>query len=86
MVTSEVIRGLIEVPGGYYEVEFHPEPDGGYIAVIPSLGGCATQGDTLEEAIAMAKDAAEGWLAVARQEGLKIPEPMKRVATLDIAA
>jgi antitoxin HicB len=80
MITGEIIRSLIEAPGGYYEVEFHPEPDGGYIAVIPALGGCATQGDTLEEAIAMAKDAAEGWLTVARQKELEIPEPMKRVA------
>jgi predicted RNase H-like HicB family nuclease len=38
-----------------------PEPDGGFTVVIPALG-CATQGDTIEEAQANAVEAAEGWL------------------------
>jgi predicted RNase H-like HicB family nuclease len=39
-----------------------PEPDGGFTVVIPALG-CATQGDTIEEAQANTIEAAEGWLA-----------------------
>ena len=39
-----------------------PDPDGGFTVVIPSLG-CATEGDTIEEAQANAIEAAEGWLA-----------------------
>lgn len=38
-----------------------PEADGGFTVVIPALG-CATQGDTIEEAQANAVEAAEGWL------------------------
>ena len=38
-----------------------PEADGGFAVVIPALG-CATQGDTIEEAQANAVEAAEGWL------------------------
>ena len=38
-----------------------PEADGGFTVVIPALG-CATQGDTIEEAQANAAEAAEGWL------------------------
>ena len=38
-----------------------PEADGGFTVVIPALG-CATQGDTIEEAQANAIEAAEGWL------------------------
>jgi predicted RNase H-like HicB family nuclease len=38
-----------------------PEADGGFTVVIPALG-CATQGDTIEEARANAVEAAEGWL------------------------
>jgi len=38
-----------------------PEPDGGFTVVIPALG-CATEGDTIEEAQANAVEAAEGWL------------------------
>jgi predicted RNase H-like HicB family nuclease len=38
-----------------------PEADGGFSVVIPSLG-CATQGDTIEQAQSNAIEAAEGWL------------------------
>ncbi len=38
-----------------------PEADGGFTVVIPALG-CATQGDTIEEAQVNAVEAAEGWL------------------------
>ncbi len=38
-----------------------PEADGGFTVVIPALG-CATQGDTIEEAHNNAVEAAEGWL------------------------
>ncbi len=38
-----------------------PEADGGFTVVIPALG-CATQGDTIEEAQANTVEAAEGWL------------------------
>jgi predicted RNase H-like HicB family nuclease len=39
-----------------------PEAEGGYSVLIPALG-CATEGDTIEEARANAVEAAEGWLA-----------------------
>jgi predicted RNase H-like HicB family nuclease len=38
-----------------------PEADVGFTVVIPALG-CATQGDTIEEAQANAVESAEGWL------------------------
>ncbi len=39
-----------------------PEADGGFTVVIPALG-CATEGDTIQDAQANAVEAAEGWLA-----------------------
>jgi predicted RNase H-like HicB family nuclease len=48
-----------------------PEPDaGGYSASIPALPGCHTQGQTLDEVRANLREAAEGWLAVAHEDGL----------------
>ena len=48
-----------------------PEPDaGGYSAFIPALPGCHTQGETLDEVRANLREAAEGWLAVAHEDGL----------------
>jgi predicted RNase H-like HicB family nuclease len=48
-----------------------PEPNaGGYSASIPALPGCHTQGETLDEVRANLREAAEGWLAVAHDEGV----------------
>ncbi|MFL5242716.1 MAG: type II toxin-antitoxin system HicB family antitoxin [Gemmataceae bacterium] len=43
---------------------------GGYSASIPALPGCHTQGETLDEIRANVREAAEGWLAVAHEDGL----------------
>lgn len=34
-----------------------PEDEGGYSVTVPELPGCFTQGETIEEAIDMAKEA-----------------------------
>jgi predicted RNase H-like HicB family nuclease len=48
-----------------------PEPEvGGFSASIPALPGCHTQGDTLDEVRANLREAAEGWLAVAHEDGV----------------
>jgi len=55
-----------------YSVIFQPAEEGGFIASVPALPGCASQGDTFEEASEMIKDAISGYLAVLRdtkQEG-----------------
>ena len=42
-----------------YVAKLTPEPTGGYSVTFPGIPGCITQGDTLEEALAMAKEAME---------------------------
>ena len=37
---------------------------GYYVAEVPALPGCLSQGETQEEAIANIKEAIEGWLEV----------------------
>ncbi len=56
--------------------------DGGFVVTFPALPGCVTQGDTLEEARAMAVDALEAYLDSFRQ--LKEPIPTEP-ATLSAA-
>ena len=51
-----------------------------WIADVPDLNGCTTHGETREKAIANAADAIEGWLQVAREDGLLVPEPRYRPA------
>ncbi len=40
------------------------DEDGYYVAEVPALPGCLSQGKTQEEAIANIKEAIEGWLEV----------------------
>ena len=40
------------------------DEDGGYWAEVPSIPGCATQGDTMEELIQNLYEAIEGCLSV----------------------
>jgi antitoxin HicB len=42
-----------------YRVLLNREPKGGYTATVPTLPGCITYGETVEEAMAMAKEAIE---------------------------
>lgn len=61
----------VSVKGKKYSVVLHPDTeDGGYWVECSSLPGCASQGDTIEEALEMIKDAIEGHLEVA--EGRKV--------------
>jgi predicted RNase H-like HicB family nuclease len=49
------------------------EPEGGYTAIVPTLTGCITYGDTIDEAIDLAREAIEGYLDSLRAYGEEIP-------------
>lgn len=60
-----------------YTVYFHQDDEaGGYTAHIPALG-IVTEGETLAEARAMARDAIQGRLAVLRELGQPLPKDVK---------
>lgn len=56
-----------------YTIVLEPAEEGGYNVVVPALPGCLTQGDTYEEAVAMAHDAIALWLVGLADEGAPIP-------------
>lgn len=57
-----------------YTIILHPDEEGGYTVTVPSLPGCVTQGETIEEAIAMAKDAIRLFVETLLSEGESVPE------------
>jgi predicted RNase H-like HicB family nuclease len=63
-----------------YSVTIEPlsEADGGgFVALVPDLPGCLSDGETPEEALANVKDAIEVWIEAARDVGHEIPAPSK---------
>ena len=57
-----------------YTIILEPDPEeGGYTVTVPALPGCVTEGDTLEEAIAMAKAAIAGYIESLRKAGEPVP-------------
>jgi antitoxin HicB len=68
-----------------YTIILYPdEEEGGYTVTVPSLPGCVTQGETLEEAIAMAKDAISLYVESLIADGQPIPEERDRPQALTI--
>lgn len=58
-----------------YTILLKPDlEEGGYTVRVPALPGCNTQGDTLEEAIANAREAISVYLADLVASGEPIPE------------
>lgn len=68
-----------------FTVVIEPAEEGGYVVHAPALPGCATQGETLEEAKANAKEAVEAYLLGLRDMGQEIPEEREGTVVFSIA-
>jgi len=70
---------MVNVLKRSFKVILHPDlEDGGYWVECPGRPGCSSQGDSVEEALDMIKDAIKGHLEV--EEELKREAPQKRKA------
>jgi len=56
-----------------YRILLRKEPEGGYTVIVPSLPGCVTYGNTIEEAIEMAKEAIELYIESLKDHGEEVP-------------
>ncbi|MEK7517369.1 MAG: type II toxin-antitoxin system HicB family antitoxin [Patescibacteria group bacterium] len=68
-----------------YTAIFEPAQEGGYVVSVPALPGCATQGETFEEASEMIKDAIKGYLAVLKDEKEEIPQETEDVVIAKVS-
>jgi len=68
------------VPQYHYTAVFEPAAEGGFIVTVPALPGLVTEGDTIEEARAMVKDAIRGYLESLVKHGEEIPALIGRNA------
>lgn len=63
-----------------YKIEITKLPSsdgGGFLAIVPKLPGCISDGETPEEALNNVEDAIKCWIETAEELGRDIPEPDK---------
>jgi len=56
-----------------YKILLKKEPEGGYTVFVPSLPGCITYGETVDESIINAKEAIELYIESLKSHGEDIP-------------
>lgn len=61
-----------------------PDPDGGYVAHIAELPGAISQGDTVEEALANVREAAEAYLEDATPEEIAALDAHPVTAAIEV--
>ncbi len=57
-----------------YKIMLNKEPEGGYTVVVPTLPGCITYGENVDEAIMMAKEAIALYIEELKERGENIPD------------
>ena len=57
-----------------YSVHYEQAPEGGFVALVPALPGCHTQGETLEESERNVREAIALYLDCLVADGETIPE------------
>lgn len=61
-----------------YTVILEQESDGGFVAIVPALPGCVTQGDTRDEALANVREAMELYIEDCVAAGDPVPKEAGR--------
>jgi antitoxin HicB len=56
------------------------EDGGGFVATVPDLPGCMSDGETPQEALQNVQDAIEVWIEAAKDVRHTVPKPTKRFA------
>jgi len=63
----------------YEIILYWSNEDSAFIAEVPELPGCATDGSARQEALANAETVIAEWLETARELGRPIPQPKGRL-------
>jgi len=56
-----------------FTVLYEPAEEGGYVVTCPALPGLVTEGQTLDEAREMARDAIRAYVESLQKDGMPIP-------------
>jgi predicted RNase H-like HicB family nuclease len=71
-----------------YIVYLEPAEEGGYIVSCPHFPGCVTQGETVDEALNMIRDAIQGYVFSLKKHGEPVPPgidgPVAKVEVVEV--
>lgn len=56
-----------------FRIQIEPDEDGVFVATVPALPGCISQGSTREQALTNVREAIAGYLESLREHGEPIP-------------
>lgn len=65
-----------------YTVVVHKAEEGGYWTAVPALPGAGSQGESVEEALEMTKEAIELMLEALTEDGKPIPDDVDPIETV----
>lgn len=57
-----------------FKIHLHKEEGGGFTAIVPTLPGCITYGEDIDEAIAMAREAIALYVEELQERGEIVPD------------
>jgi predicted RNase H-like HicB family nuclease len=74
--TGETVISWVKSMGVLdFKVLLEPDGTGGYVVVCPSLQGCYSQGETIDEALTNIREAIQLCLDELRDRGEPLPDP-----------
>lgn len=71
----QVARRAAEIARRPYQKVVSGDADDGFLIEVPDLPGCATAGETMEEAVVLLLDAMLLWIGTALEDGRTVPGP-----------
>jgi antitoxin HicB len=68
-----------------YTVQLDPQKEGGYTVTVPSLPGCISEGETIDEALRNIQEAIEGYLLTLVAHGRKLPLEFSSMRSVSVS-
>ncbi|MHB1811095.1 MAG: type II toxin-antitoxin system HicB family antitoxin [Thermoplasmataceae archaeon] len=69
-----------------YTVVLEKDEDGIYVATVPALPGCISDGKTVEEALTNIREAIQGFIDDMKSDGEPIPGDVEIIGNVEVNA
>ncbi len=69
-----------------YTVVLEKDEDGIYVATVPALPGCISEGHTVEDALTNIKEAIQGFIDDMKSDGELVPGDVEIIGNVEVNA